>query len=232
MRRPPRTIMQNVPPFITNRSSPGGGLRGGVFHKCSDIYTPHPKTAPYQGMLNIYFLSRETPRPWRVHVCLSDPLLGGGGWVLSPERVRCNTGTVTPHRRRLCVLNAEHPQCSLPPKKDGWVPVCVGIMPMLRWTAWHYNFDNDIISFIQGQLKVVEFLSFYIWTMTNPSYKHGSMFWIFGGFGIVTIIFFHAFCMSYHIWLCSCRPCDITLLFFFFINNYPIRKKHLSSDQI
>ena len=99
----------NGPPFITDRSSPWGGSRGGVFHKCSDIYTPHPKTAPYQGMLNIYFLSRETPRPWRVHVCLSDPLLGGGGWVLSPERVRCDTGTATPHAKQQSILHAEHP---------------------------------------------------------------------------------------------------------------------------
>ena len=53
--------MKNRPPFIINRSFPGGGLQGGAFHKCSDIYTPHPKTAPYQGMLNRYFPSRERP---------------------------------------------------------------------------------------------------------------------------------------------------------------------------
>ena len=38
--------IQNRPRFIIDLYSPGGGLRGGVFHKCSDIYTPHPKTTP------------------------------------------------------------------------------------------------------------------------------------------------------------------------------------------
>ena len=61
MRRPPWMRMQNVPPFIIDRSSPGGVLREGEFHKCSDIYTPHPKTAPDQGMLKWYFPSREIP---------------------------------------------------------------------------------------------------------------------------------------------------------------------------
>ena len=41
-RRPPRTRMKNGPPFIIGRSSSGGGLRGGEFHKCSDIYTTPP----------------------------------------------------------------------------------------------------------------------------------------------------------------------------------------------
>ena len=61
MMRPPRTRMKNGPPFIINRLSPWGSSRGGVFLKCSNIYTPHPKTDPYQGMLKIYLPSRETP---------------------------------------------------------------------------------------------------------------------------------------------------------------------------
>ena len=67
-------------------------------------------------------------------------------------------------------------------------------------------------------------LSFYIWTLTKLLYKQGSMFWIFGGFDILKIIFCHEFHMLYHIWLCSVHPCDITLLFFFSITNNPIRK--------
>ena len=39
------------------------------------------------------------------------------------------------------------------------------------------------------------------------------MFWIYGSFDIVTFIFCHLFCMLYHVWVCSCHPCDITLLF-------------------
>ena len=78
-RRPPRMRMQNGPPFIINLSSPGGGLQGEVFQKFSDIYTPTPKTAPDQGMINRYLPSWETPRRWRARACPSDPRLGGGG---------------------------------------------------------------------------------------------------------------------------------------------------------
>ena len=78
-RRPPLIRMQNGPPFIINRSPPGGGSRGGAFHKCSDIYTPPPKTAPDQGMLNRYFPSQETPRRWRALIPKWAPL-GGGDW--------------------------------------------------------------------------------------------------------------------------------------------------------
>ena len=67
------------------------------------------------------------------------------------------------------------------------------------------------------------FILFYIWTLTKLLSKHQSMFWHFGCFDIVTIIFFHTFCMLYHVWLCSWHLCNITLLIFFFVNNYPIR---------
>ena len=59
------------------------------------------------------------------------------------------------------------------------------------------------------------FLSLYILTPTKLLYKHRSMFLFFGYFYIVTIIFFHEFCMLYHVWLCSCHPCNITLIIFF-----------------
>ena len=57
------------------------------------------------------------------------------------------------------------------------------------------------------------YLSFYIWTTTELLYEYRSMFWIYGSFDIVTMIFCHSFCMLYHVWLCSCHPCDLTLLF-------------------
>ena len=60
MRRPPRTRMQYGPTLIIDCSSPWGVLREGVFHKCANIYTPHPKTAPNQEILNRYFSSQET----------------------------------------------------------------------------------------------------------------------------------------------------------------------------
>ena len=44
---------------------------------------------------------------------------GAGFGVLYLERVRCETGTVTPHQKRLCILHAEHPRRAPPPPKDG-----------------------------------------------------------------------------------------------------------------
>ena len=76
-RRPPQMRMQNRPPFIIDRLSPGVGSQGGVFHKCSNIYIYIP---PDWGMLNRYFSPQETPRSWRVRACPSYPQLGGGGY--------------------------------------------------------------------------------------------------------------------------------------------------------
>ena len=72
-RRHPQTRMQNGPLFIIDRSYTRGASQEGVFHKCSNIYTPHTKTAPYQGMLNRYAPSRETPQHWGACPCPSDP---------------------------------------------------------------------------------------------------------------------------------------------------------------
>ena len=44
---------------------------------------------------------------------------GVGVGVLSLERVSCDTGKVRPHRKRLCILHAEHPRRAPPQKKDG-----------------------------------------------------------------------------------------------------------------
>ena len=45
-----------------------------------------------------------------------------------------------------------------------------------------------------------------------------------GCFDIITITFLHAFVMLYNVSLSSCHPCDLTLLLFLLINNYPTRK--------
>ena len=52
--------------------------------------------------------------------------------------------------------------------------------------------------------------------------KHVLNFWLFW---YCYNYLFHAFCMLYHVWLCSYHPCDLTLILFFFITNYPFRKK-------
>ena len=44
------------------------------------------------------------------------PMRGRWGGGLSPERVRCNTGTVTPHGKWQSILHAEHPWRVPPPK--------------------------------------------------------------------------------------------------------------------
>ena len=85
---------------------PRGGSREGVLQKLSDIYTLQPKTAPDQGMLNRYFPSQETLRCWCARICPSYPWLGVVCIVLSIELVRCDTETVTPHWRWLCILHA------------------------------------------------------------------------------------------------------------------------------
>ena len=46
----------------------GRPARGSVPQMLRYIYAPPPKTAPDQGMLNIYFLSRETLRHWRARM--------------------------------------------------------------------------------------------------------------------------------------------------------------------
>ena len=41
--------MQNGMPLIIDPSFTEGGWQGGVFQKCSDIYTPPPKIHPRSG---------------------------------------------------------------------------------------------------------------------------------------------------------------------------------------
>ena len=80
------------------------------------------------------------------------------------------------------------------------------------------------LSAYNNNYKLWSLLSSYIWTLTKILYKQQIMFWIFGCFDIVTIIFLHEFCMLYNVWLSSCHPCDLTILLFFSITSYPIRK--------
>ena len=70
MRRPPKMRMQNGPPFIIDHSSPGGDLRGWVFHKCSKIYKPPPPISGYAKQI-LYAHAQAIPDG------------GGGGGVLS-----------------------------------------------------------------------------------------------------------------------------------------------------
>ena len=117
VRRPPRTRMQNGPPFIIDHSSPGGGSRGGVFHKWSNIYTPHPKTAPYQGMLNRYFPSWETQHFWCARSFLSDTrLLSGGCCVVYWTRTLWHGGSNTPPKTNLYITCRTSSICTSPPK--------------------------------------------------------------------------------------------------------------------
>ena len=124
MRRPPQMGMQNGQPFIIDRSSPGGGSRGGVFHKCSDIYTP-PQTKIYQGMLNIYFPSQETPRRWCARACPSDTWLDGGGWgVVSWTHTLWHSYSNTPQKTRKYITCVTYPTHASPKKRQLGPSMC------------------------------------------------------------------------------------------------------------
>ena len=90
-----------------------------------------------------------------------------------------------------------------------------------------YQTSRNRSIYVFGWCLWQEYLSFYILTPTKLLYKLQRMSWIYGGFDIVTIIFCHALCMLYHVWLCSCQPCNLSLLISFFITNNPMRKKTL-----
>ena len=212
--RLPRIRIQNGPPFIKDRSSPGGGSREGVFHKCSDIYTSRPKTAPYQGIINRYLPSWETPQRWNVRPCPSDPRLWVGGCCVVSWTCTLRHGdSNTPLKATFYITCGTSSTCAAPQKKTvmsqyvfGWC-LCQDklygtiILTTISFRAYRDNY------------KLWIFLSFNIWTQTKMLYKHQRMFMIFGSFDIVTIIFFCAFCMLYHVWLCSCHPCNITQFF-------------------
>ena len=125
MRRPSLTRMQNGPLFIINRSSPGGGSQEGVLHKCFKIYTPHPKTAPDQGMINRYSPSWETPQRWRARPCPSDPRLGGGGFcVVSWTRMLKHGDSNTPPKTTLYITCGTSSACAAPQKRRLGTSMC------------------------------------------------------------------------------------------------------------
>ena len=146
-------------------------------------------------------------------------MLGVG--VLSPERLRCDTGKVTPHRKRLCILHAEHSRRAPPQKKTGrfrhvlgWclcqdTPYDTIILTTISFCAYNNNYNLWI------------FLTFYIWTPESYciSTKACFEFLVF----LILLLFFHEFCMLYIAWLCLFHPCNLSLLIFFLITNYPIR---------
>ena len=146
MRKPPQMRIQNGPPFIIDCSSPGRVLREGVFHKFSDIYTPHPKTAPDMGMLNIYFLSRQTLQCWGVRPCPSDPRLGVGGCCVFSWTFTLRHGDRTPHWRRFCILHVEHPRL-VPPLKKRQLGTCMCFDDVYVKTIiiLYLNTDKDIV---------------------------------------------------------------------------------------
>ena len=119
MRRPPWMRMKNVPPIIIDCLFPGGGLRGGVFHKCSNIYVPHPKTAPDQGMLNRYFPSWETPQRWSTLPCPSYPRFLDRGCCIFSWMCSLQHGDSNTPRKNIFILHEKHPQFAPPPQKDG-----------------------------------------------------------------------------------------------------------------
>ena len=140
-------------------------------------------------MINRYCPSRETPQWWGACPCSSDPRLRIGGccvvsWTCMLQHGDSNTPPNTP----LYITCRTSLTCAAPQK--------IRLGPCICW--------NDVY---------VKKSSFYNWRPTELLYTHRSMFWIFGCFDIVTNIFFHAFCMLYHVWLYSCHPCNITLLF-------------------
>ena len=100
---------------------PRGGLaRGSVPQMLRYIYAP-PQNRPRSGdAKQILPLTGDAASLGRVPMpeWYLIPWLGEGFVVLSLECVHWNTGTVTPHRRQLCILHAEHPWLAPHPKKD------------------------------------------------------------------------------------------------------------------
>ena len=76
---------------------PRGRLARGGCPSNAPIYTPHPKTAPDQGMLNRYFLSQDTSRSWREHAWPS--YLWLGVWSVVYWRRTLNHGDITTQRK-------------------------------------------------------------------------------------------------------------------------------------
>ena len=101
------------------------------------------------------------------------------------------------------------------------------------WHIFNYTFTESIKSKLGDKKKIrslyvfewcicKHYLSCYIWLQTELLYKHWSMFLICGIFYIIIIIFCHSFFMLYHVLLCSCHPCNLTLLFSYLSLTIPL----------
>ena len=89
---------------------PKGRLTGGsVTQMIRYIYAP-PQNRPSSGDAK-YILPLTGDAAALAH--------GWGVEMFSLKHVCCDTGTITPHRKWLCILHAEHPQRAPPPKKYG-----------------------------------------------------------------------------------------------------------------
>ena len=116
MRSHPRTRMQNGPPSIIDHSSPAGGSRGGVFQKCSNIYTPPPKPPKIRGCYTDNFPHRRRRSVGALAHAWVIPNWGVGVGGVSLEGIRCDTGTVTPHRKQQIYYMRNIPDACRPPK--------------------------------------------------------------------------------------------------------------------
>ena len=137
---------------------------------------PHPKTAPYQEILNRYFPSQETPRCWRAYACPIDPRLGGGGWgVVSWTRKLQHGDSNTPRKTTNYITCGTSLTRGAPKKMVrswyvlGWFlcqdkPYGTIILTTISFREYNNNY------------KLWSYLSFYIWTLAKLLYKHLSMF--------------------------------------------------------
>ena len=95
---------------------PHGAARERECSTNDPIYTTHPKTAPYQNMLNRYFPSQETPQRWHARPCPRDPRLGVG--VVSWTRTMRHRDNNTPPKTTFYITCGTS-STSAAPEKDG-----------------------------------------------------------------------------------------------------------------
>ena len=216
MRRPPQIIMQNGPPFIIARSSEGGGLQGGVFNKFSNIYSPPTQKRPSSGDdKHILPLTGDAVALARAHAWLI-PDWGVGVRVLSLESVCCNKGIATTHQKRLFILHAEHPRRA-PTQKN-----TVRSWYVLGWCLCQYKMYGTII------LTTISFRAYKdnyeLWSFYHFIFEYWQSYCIItkASFELLVVLIFLQWSFFIHFVLCSWHPCNLTLLLFFFITNYPI----------
>ena len=161
MRRPPRMRMQNWPPFIIGFLSPGGVSIEGVFHKCSDINMPHPKTAPDQRMINRYFPSQETTQIWDMRPCPCDTQFGAGDCCfVSWTRTLRHRDSNTPPKTTLYITCGTSSTCAAPPKRR--LGTCMCLDDVYFKIVYHFIFEHRQ-SYCRSTKSCFEFLVVLIW---------------------------------------------------------------------